>query len=229
MAVPTVADAPGLYAAVRSEMIEWARGLDDAEAAQAVPMCPGWSVKDVYAHVVGINADFLSGNIEGIGTDAWTAAQVDQRREWTLQQVVGEWEDLRPRVDAAMAEQPGLALRAGADLTAHRLDVLSTLGRDDERNGPSTQMALVRYCPEVMRRVADAGLPILSLSAGDQDWVSADGAVAVSLSTTPFELFRVLTGRRSTSQVAAMAWIGDPAPYVELLSPYGLATEALVE
>ncbi len=229
MSVPALDDAPDVYAEVRSELIALARGLDEAQAATTVPMCPAWSIKDVYAHVVGINADLISGNIAGVGTEAWTAAQVESRADHSLQEVCDEWERLQPKVDAAMAETNGLALRAGADLSAHRLDVLSTLGRDDDRNGRATQLALFRYGPEVVGRVAEAGLPVLELIAGDQRWVSADGPVSVSLTATPFELFRVLTGRRSEGQTRALAWSRDPTEYLSLLSPYGVAAVDLIE
>jgi len=186
-------------------------------------MCPGWTVKDVYAHVVGINDDFLSGRLEGVGTEAWTAAQVDKRADRSLDEVCDEWERLRPDVDAIMASDHGTAMRATSDLVSHRLDVLSTLGRSEDRDGRATRLAVARYGPAVMERVAAAGLPVLEIVVGDQRWVSGEGEVAVSLTASAFEACRVLTGRRSAAQTTALDWTGDPAPYLELLSPYGSA------
>lgn len=222
-------DAAAIYAATRAELIALAAGLDDSQAVAAVPMCPDWSIKDVYAHVVGIIDDFLTQNLAGVGTDAWTAAQVDKRRSDTLADVCAEWERLAPQADAVMAADSFTALRATADLAAHRLDVFGTLGHTDDRDGLPTQIALVRYGPDVVQRVADAGLPVLELAAGELRWASGDGDVAASLTCSPFELFRVLTGRRSAAQTVKLPWIGDPQPYLGLLSPYGTAANDVIE
>lgn len=228
-AAPTLDQAPGIYADTRAEMISVARDLTTEQAATEVIMCPGWTIKDVYAHVVGINDDFLAGRLDGLGTDAWTAAQVERRAADSLDAVCDEWERLQPLVDAVTHDDHFTAMRLTADLAAHRLDILSTLGRTDGRDGRATRMALVRYCSAVMERVTEAGLPTLELVADDLRWTSSTGEVAVSLPASPFELFRVLTGRRSAAQTSALPWTGDPAPYLHLLSPYGAATSDLHE
>ena len=38
-----------------------------------------------------------------------------------------------------------------------------------------------------------------------------------------------LSGRRSLDQVRALAWDGDPEPYLELLAPYPMPASPLVE
>jgi hypothetical protein len=45
----------------------------------------------------------------------------------------------------------------------------------------------------------------------------------------PFELFRALSGRRSLDQVRALAWVGDPEPYLELFAPYPMPASPLIE
>ena len=63
------------------EVIREATSSDDAAAARPVPACPGWRVRDVLAHLCGNCTDIAAGNIDGAGTDEWTAAQVDARRD----------------------------------------------------------------------------------------------------------------------------------------------------
>ena len=45
-----------------------------------------------------------------------------------------------------------------------------------------------------------------------------------------FEFFRALAGRRSTAQVLAYDWSGDPAPYLPVLNHFGpLPDEDVIE
>ena len=50
------------------------------DARRKVASCPDWTVREVTAHLVGVTADALAGNLADAGTDPWTAAQVDKRR-----------------------------------------------------------------------------------------------------------------------------------------------------
>jgi 2-polyprenyl-6-methoxyphenol hydroxylase-like FAD-dependent oxidoreductase len=78
--------------------------------------------------------------------------------------------------------------------------------------------------------VADErGRPALRLRAGGRDWVEGAGPPAAVLEAAPFELFRALSGRRSAGQVRALAWDGDPEPYLDVLSPYPMPPSPLLE
>jgi hypothetical protein len=57
--------------------------------------------------------------------------------------------------------------------------------------------------------------------------VEGAGPPAATLAGAPFELFRALSGRRSAGQVRSLAWDGDPAPYLDVLSPYPLPPSPL--
>ena len=81
--------------------------------------------------------------------------------------------------------------------------------------GPSRRQSRPRGCA----RLDQGGRPALRLRTGDQDWVEGTGSPAASLAADPFELFRALSGRRSLDQVRALAWDGDPEPYLDLLAP----------
>jgi hypothetical protein len=59
--------------------------------------------------------------------------------------------------------------------------------------------------------------------------VEGTGAPAATLAGDPFELFRALSGRRSLDQVRALAWDGDPEPYLDLFAPYPMPASPLVE
>ena len=43
---------------------------------KAVPACPGWSVRDVVAHMTAVAEDWAAGSLAGPPTDEQTAAHV---------------------------------------------------------------------------------------------------------------------------------------------------------
>jgi hypothetical protein len=51
----------------------------------------------------------------------------------------------------------------------------------------------------------------------------------VALSTTPFELMRLLGSRRSRAQVLAAPWDGDVEPFVSALAHMPLPERDIVE
>jgi len=55
------------------------------------------------------------------------------------------------------------------------------------------------------------------------------GEPTVSLSTTPFELMRLLGSRRSRRQVLGAPWEGDIGPFVNALAHMPLPTSDVVE
>src|SRR5207245_258980 len=97
-----------------------------------VPACPEWTVHDVIAHLAGVCADIINGNLAGVATESWTAAQVDARRAHTVEQIIAEWSEVAPQVEAMADHFPG---RAGPqlvfDLTTHEHDLRGALGRPD--------------------------------------------------------------------------------------------------
>src|SRR5262245_55864456 len=86
---------------LRTELTARLRELGpDAVADLPVAACPQWTVKNTISHLAGVAADVLAGNLEGVATDPWTAAQVDARRERSLADILDEWEADDPQVEA---------------------------------------------------------------------------------------------------------------------------------
>lgn len=218
-----------VYADLRAEIIALARSLTADEAALKVPQSPAWSIRDVIAHVVGIVDDMLSDNLTGIGTDKWTDAHLAKREDDSLGDICDEWEALGPSFRALGEANPIIPMRAGADLTTHQHDIFQALGRQGERDTAAVRMALERYGPYFCERAELAGLPTVRIEAGTQVWQSRDGEPAAVLAGSAFEVLRALSGRRSPAQILAMNWVGDAVPYLDVVSPYGLPTEDVLE
>lgn len=68
------------YHGVRMRVTDLVSAAGDHAVLKIAPATPDWTVKDNLAHLTGITADIVNGNLNEVGTDEWTAAQVDARR-----------------------------------------------------------------------------------------------------------------------------------------------------
>lgn len=232
-------DAAELYALERRRLVELVRDAGPDAAGTTVPASPAWTVKDVIAHLCGIAADTVAGRVEGVGSDAWTAAQVDARRERDLDDVVSEWDERAPAFeDLLRALPPHIGASAIGDLVTHAHDVRGALHRPGDRDGEAVGLATDYYVERFRRRAAKRGAPPLRLEAGRREWlVEGTGAGAAltagegvaTARTDAFELLRALTGRRTPAQIRAWDWSEDPSPWIDLLSSYGTPEAPLDE
>jgi hypothetical protein len=230
-----------------------------AAATASLPACPSWSVHDVLAHVTGVGADVLVGNVQDAGSPEWTAAQLEARRGVPIGEVLAEWDDVGPKLAAMIDNFPG---RYGdqviADLAIHEQDIRGALdlvgARDSSVVAVATQFLLdvvvspgaralglgpleVRAGPR--RRIVGTGEPpcgdpeaaIQAALLSPQADPAPAAPVICRVTAAPFELFRALTGRRSPAQVRCFDWSGDPEPYLALcdLWPFTMRTTDLVE
>ena len=192
-----------------------------------MPATPDWSVRGIYAHVVGINDDIVAGRLEGIGSDAWTAAQVTKRNGLGIAEICDEWEALAPAIDAITGADPFLGLRMLADLVVHEHDVATALCVEAERDGDGVDLALERYAPTLIERADAAGVGGVAVVTGSRIWGDPRTA-AVTVGGTAFDLLRSIAGRRTIEQVRSqLSWSVDPTPWLPLISTYGLPTSAI--
>lgn len=182
-----------------------------------VPACPAWRVRDVIAHLAGVVDDVLRGNLEGVTSDAWTAAQVDARRGRSLLDHLDEWERSAPAFEAAATGLgPALDPRALLDTWTHQHDLRAALGlspADDPVGLHHTAITLVRMCEARM----DAGrIPPFRIVLDGTP--CSERAVTAAVHTTAFEWARAVVGRRSRAQAVAWRWEGiDPEDVVDRL------------
>jgi hypothetical protein len=191
-------------------------------------------VKEVVCHVVGITTDVLSGNLDGVGSNAWTQAQVDARRDLPIDEVVAEWTGNAKALDDGMrAAGPGMSSLLIGDLASHDFDVRGALGNSDGRDSDATFIALQRYATggagSIGDRITQGGLPALQLDVDGEVIVAGEGAPGATVRANAFSLLRSLTGRRSADQVRALDWDGDPTPYVPIFTPYPMRDTPLNE
>lgn len=196
------------YASCRARIGELVRAAGDERAtATVVPACPEWSVHDVVAHLAGVVADALAGNLDGVATDPWTAAQVEARRGRTVDEVVDEWDAAAPAFEAFLDAVGDPGRQAVLDAVTHEQDIRGALGERGGRDADAVHIGLSFVAPRFVDAAAERGVAVRVVSDDGATFGPADAPL--TLSASAFELVRALTGRRSAEQLRAMAWGGD--------------------
>ena len=218
----TIHDA---YREGRLRLTEWGRGLTDEQAATPVPALPGWTVRDTFAHLVGLAADVNAGRLAGVPDDELTAAQVAMRADRTLAEILEEWDVEGPAVEEVLAALGRAApIQVAIDIWSHEVDMRSALGVPIP-NGGIAERFLRRAVRSGLGRSWTADVvPPLRIVTEDDSWVVGGDEPVGTLTTTWFELGRIMLGRRSPAQMRALAFDGaDPEPWVTAMPVFGPA------
>ena len=195
-----------------------------------VPACPQWTVKDVVAHLTGIASDMTKGNVAGAGQDEWTAAQIEARRNASVEEILEEWEAAAGQVEPALAYiHPAAAAGTVGDAITHEHDLRAALHKPGARDTEGVSIALDSYVRSFGRRIRQAGLPTLNVKTGSAVLRAGKEEPQGSVSGEPFELLRALTGRRTREEVSDLEWSVDPNPYIDIFSAYSFPEAPLRE
>ncbi len=220
---PTPTDIADRWVDSRERVREFVSAISDEQLDSNVPGTPKWSVIELMGHVVGSPIDLAAGKFDGAGGEEWTQAQVEQRRGRTIGELVEEWDGA---VDAITTR-----IRAGDipapvsyDVITHEQDLRGALGLDPLPDPTCLTFITDGFATRFERIVAKTDLPPVQLIDPATGW-TAGSAGGVVWTASQFEFFRSMTGRRSITQVAAMDWSGDAAPYLGVLSPFGALPE----
>jgi uncharacterized protein (TIGR03083 family) len=191
-----------------------------------VPTTPGWTVKDVVAHLAGFFTTYRSGDPRTAFTADWGDKEVANRKDLSLQECLDEWGDL--------IENPGdlfesnLGPVAVADALAHEQDIRTAIDRPGARDDPNIVPAVEMGLAFVDKKAEAAGTPALRVKTDEIDRTIGRGEPVTTLHTSTFELFRTLHGRRTIDQVRTMDWDGDPEPWMSVFFLFG-PTKHVVE
>jgi uncharacterized protein (TIGR03083 family) len=189
----------------------------DGIAELPVPACPGWTIRQVVAHLAGVAQDIVSLNLEQKGTGPWADAQVARLGGHSIDDLLNLWRQSLDPVAANLA----LASDAGGcqlvfDTLTHEHDIRGALSEPGSRVGDLAFKAALGFATTMGDQfIRHAGLPALQLSTptvgsvqlGDPH--TACGHVALRISD--FEALRSFGGRRSVGQLLALPWDGNPA------------------
>ncbi len=225
------------YRDARTRIVECVAGLTPTQWEQRVPHCPAWTVRETLAHLAGVADDGINGNMEGVASDPWTAAQVAKRADLSGPDIVAEWQFSGPFVDGRATEL-GLSLaQLIFDTVTHEHDMRFALNAPGARESDGMLVALAFVSRVLPTSAANAGigLQVLIPDPSSTGVVHALPSVAsakslrpLTLRTTLFDFVRMSGSRRSEEQVRAMNWSDDPTPILSLL-PFALPNISLPE
>jgi uncharacterized protein (TIGR03083 family) len=209
------------------EIAEWTRaqqrvialvtGLSADRAATTVPACPDWTVRDLLSHMVGLGADVVAGDEPDDHHAAWTARQVEARRDRDVDALVAEWQGLAEPLRAWMAEH---GTRPLGDVTIHEQDLRGALGVPGGQDTPAMAAMRERFVQRFAARL-DPGLPAIALVGDGWSWTSGEGEPAVEVRAPDVDLARALVARRSAAQLRAWTVRGDVEPYLDAFATLG--------
>jgi uncharacterized protein (TIGR03083 family) len=205
----------GLYAEGRNRLSEIVVDLRPADFRRIVPACPKWTVRDVIAHLAGGCADLLAGNIDGVTTTQWADAQVRRRQNQTITQLVAEWSDVAPSLEAMADSLPSpLATMWILDLSAHEHDVRGALARPGARETRGLVMAVDFLLREGLhRQLVGSGLGPVAVRTPMVSWIVGGQEPSAEVST---QARSVVGSDRSGTDVPSPAAAGRAPTAVEL-------------
>jgi uncharacterized protein (TIGR03083 family) len=197
------------FRALRSRVNGLVEGLDDERAGAIVPATPEWRVHDLLSHFAGVAEDVVQGNVEDAGSDPWTAAQIEARRDRPWGDVLAEWNERAVALEAMMPTIP--EFRRGQlvfDAVTHEHDLRGAFGQPGARDSDALAIGWdwAAAIVGMMRDGNAAGGLRIRTEQGEQ--VVGQGEVTATVAADRFDLFRAMTGRRSVEQVKAFAWEG---------------------
>lgn len=210
-----ISDAAAAYRMVRERVDALVRGRAGI-AELTVPACPGWTIRQVVAHLTGVAQDIDALNLEKKGTGPWADAQVARLGGHRIDHLLDLWGQSLDSVSAnlAFASDAGVCQLVFDTLT-HEHDIRGALGQPGSRAGDLAFKAALGFVTMMGDQfIREAELPALRLSTptigsvqlGDPH--TARGHVELSISD--FETLRAFGGRRSMGQLLALPWLGNP-------------------
>ena len=189
-----------------------------------VAACPGWSVKDVIAHLVGIIEDVNAGRLTGPPPAEQTADEVERHRADTMDDLLAAWSEFTPGFEELITQMriwPGLL-----DVLSHEHDTRAALGRPGARDDRGVQLGAEQLVAALAAPVEVVITPDPADGEGD---ASNDPDAPLVLRATAFEVFRLRLGRRTREQARQLAWSRDPGDVLDQLFIFGPTTTALGE
>jgi uncharacterized protein (TIGR03083 family) len=207
-------DHASSYRDLRTRVIELVRSRDDADLQSVAPATPEWRVHDVLAHLSGVCTDIVTGNLDGVTTDPWTAAQVAPRRDWSTDRLLDEWDEQGAAVEAVIRTIPDLPdwNTFLFDAATHEQDIRGSFGTPGGRDGDPIVPLVGATLGRLAGPVDEEGTGAIRFELDGDVLVAGTGDPATTLRTSYFEVFRAVTGRRSRAQLLAYDWDPEPRP-----------------
>jgi uncharacterized protein (TIGR03083 family) len=191
------------------------------------PATPEWRVRDVLAHLAGVADDVVNGRVEGIASDEWTAAQVEKRREFSIDDLLTDWERWSPDFEQMLAAGPmEITGQALYDAVTHEHDIRHAVDRPGARESNAIEDGWAWLVAVRTTR----GAPPIRFVTEQGEQISGAGDPALTVRAPRFELVRATTGRRTREEIQAYLWEPEPDAALLISAPFfTMRTESLGE
>lgn len=190
------------YRETRERVTALLQERDESQAGIRVLSTPGWTIKDVAAHLSGLVADWMNGNTDNYGADEWTERQVDERRDRSLAEVLEEWNASAPKFEAMLNDPDANDVPAHipfitvADVAIHEHDIRGALGKPGARDSSAVLVGMKTYVTGVRQRHEASGHePMVIRETDGREWSIGTGEPIVTVSAPRYELFRAMADK----------------------------------
>ncbi|MFC9324650.1 maleylpyruvate isomerase family mycothiol-dependent enzyme [Kitasatospora sp. NPDC057015] len=167
-----------------------------------VAACPGWTVRDVLAHLL----DVCKGVVNGV--PRLPLERPDPDNEADLAELLGRWPGLSAQLPDRF--EGLLGYKMTMDILTHELDLRRALGEPVPAEPPALPGSMDLVTLGMGLTVIDQGLPALLLETPGASWLVGRGDPVVTVRGHRHDLFRSLTGRRTLRQIARLDWSEPP-------------------
>ena len=207
--VQQVCDA---YSELRTRVSELMRNISREQAQTIVPHCPQWTVKDCLAHMIGVPEDVISGQMDGVATDAWTDRQVQRHAKNSVEDLLAIWEANAPIFGKILPNIPQPTISQFMfDQTTHEHDIRHALSTPAARDSSAIAVA-EGFLRNFVGRNADTEVSELA-----------------NTSITGFRFVRSFSGRRTLDQISALGLPANTVAKFVADAPFSLPTTTVVE
>lgn len=192
--------------------------VNNGNAELPVHACPGWTVRDTVAHLLGTLTDVTAGKIEESASEDWSTGHIERTKGRSISDLAAEWH-VRSNTTPGIFEHYGALLVA--DLITHEFDIKQAIGNVQGRDLQVVRTVALFYLGALDQAWREEGIaPLRILTETTSLDIGGDNPDA-SVEMSWWEIGRVVSGRRSIEQVRALTWSSDPAPWLKHLFVFG--------
>jgi uncharacterized protein (TIGR03083 family) len=211
-------DAIAEWTNAQGRVVDLVQSLDADEAERSVPACPDWTVTQLLAHMVGLNADVLAGDEPDDHNSTWTQRQVDRRAGREPADLVAEWLALTQPMQDWMREHGTRPLN---DAVIHEQDMRGAVDRPGGRDSDGLVAVREAMAERFATRVRAAHLAPVELRSPVWIFSTGDGDPGLELFAPEFDLTRALMTRRTADQLRQWSTAGAIDPYLPVFASLG--------
>jgi uncharacterized protein (TIGR03083 family) len=222
-------DVGQAYREIRERVTELCSALGSADWERVTPHCPDWTVRETLAHLAGVVDDGINGNLDGVATEAWTAAQIAKRADKSGPEILDEWNTWAPFVEDR-ATKVGLGFAQMVfDAVTHEHDLRFALAKPGARDSDALRIGLAFFQRRLPESAEKAGVLCPQIIVDGEALFANPAPDALVLTGSLFDVARSIGSRRTLDEIAALNWSADPRAVMSRLLPFAPPATALGE